>query len=473
MKQGLYLENNELIYYENGEPKHAGAVKIDGDIYYISSKGRAVKGEHIVHGSMTNGILERGTYTFGEDYKLVEGSYLAPRKKSKKKKSRKDASLIAIINKLIHNKKVMAAASGIMVLCLAVGLLAHSNSYEGAAIPQGSDVGNSYDETAGMIVLPSFEEDVLLCSTAAKELYDNKCIVKEAAAAGNPYIPFQFEYHFEHADGVLILSENEDLSGGQEYMMPATGSAVTIDNLKTDTTYYYQVTVEDNKYPGSFHTAQSTRFVYFPGLINTRDIGGYINLEGKTVKQDLLIRGTELDGLVKPEYYLTDEAVEEVQETFGFVYDMDLRGSDTYHGEYASRLGVNVKHKFYTSPAYGEIFNPQTFLKLRQIFSDLADKDNYPMYFHCTHGADRTGTIIFLLQGVLNMSEEDMITEYQRTGFVYYSGVADSDNMDIIINGLQPYEGDTLQEKIVTFLTTDIGVTEAEIESIREIFLEE
>ena len=95
------------------------------------------------------------------------------------------------------------------------------------------------------------------------------------------------------------------------------------------------------------------------------------------------------------------------------------------------------------------------------------------MYLHCTLGKDRTGTIILLLQGLLNMSEEEMRREYMLTAYMEPAMLTANNRIDVTISGLQTYAGDTLQEKIFTFLTEDIGVTEEEIASIRSIFLEQ
>ena len=131
------------------------------------------------------------------------------------------------------------------------------------------------------IILPVFEEDVLLCSEAAKREYDGQIDLKTAAETGDPYRPFVFQYHLSNASGVLLLGETEDLANAREFDLAEDAEYVTIDNLMVDTTYYYEVRVGNEVYPGSFHTAPSTRFVYIPGLVNTRDIGGGKTLDGK------------------------------------------------------------------------------------------------------------------------------------------------------------------------------------------------
>lgn len=325
------------------------------------------------------------------------------------------------------------------------------------------------EETA---IMPEFPEEVLLCSAEAKLVYDGEMSVKDAAASGDPYEPLTISYRLVQGPGSLWLSESQDMHDAVLFTLEQDEESLSIDNLKTGTTYFYRVQAEGEDYSGSFRTAYSNRYVTMPDAVNTRDIGGYKTLDGCIVKQGLLIRGSELDGLVETDFFLRTEALQGTMDTFSFVYDLDLREPQIYVGEYWSRLGEAVGHRFYDAPVYGQVFQKYYIQRLRQVFVDLADPDKYPIYLHCTYGADRTGIVVFLLQGLLKVSEEDMVREYQLTEFSS-PGFSEKNRIEVVINGLAPYPGETLHEKIEYFLTWEIGVKQSAIASIRNIFLEQ
>ncbi len=71
LKNGIVDVDGALYYYVNDKLQSgAGLIEVDGYYYYIRSNGQAAIGKYWV--TKTNGLVEEGYYTFGDDGKMIQ-----------------------------------------------------------------------------------------------------------------------------------------------------------------------------------------------------------------------------------------------------------------------------------------------------------------------------------------------------------------------------------------------------------------
>ena len=108
----------------------------------------------------------------------------------------------------------------------------------------------------------------------------------------------------------------------------------------------------------------------------------------------------------------------------------------------------------------------------------FAKRENYPIYIHCSLGRDRTGTLAFLINALCSVGVDDLYRDYE-TSFFSEMGCLDGQSavgmmtqIKVLHDYLAQYGTGTLAQNTEKFML-DIGVTQAEIDSIRSILLEE
>lgn len=238
----------------------------------------------------------------------------------------------------------------------------------------------------------------------------------------------------------------------------------TFDNLKIGTTYVWRVNGGEIR---SFTTASaSPRFIRVDGALNVRDLGG------NAIKQGLLYRGSAID----TPFRITPEGERVFSEELGIRTILDLRA------EHYGRLHCifdNIAQIQLPYRPYLEVFEEEHRRGICRIMDLLADENNYPIYFHCMGGADRTGMIALYLRAIVGESDDAIHTDYELTGLSTY-GAGAKEGADGFRSRNAPYytafleklstyaPGGTIAEAAVAFLL-DCGVSQETLDRIAAI----
>ena len=264
-------------------------------------------------------------------------------------------------------------------------------------------------------------------------------------------------------------------------------NSVEIDNLEIACDYRWRVKGMVGgallRAEGTFRTEDmAPRLIHLSRVHNMRDLGGRVGLNGRRVRQGRVYRSAGRNdnarkskskgGMVPGAVTLTDKSRAYAKGVLGIRTDLDLRSDRECFGMTGSPLGPEVKWIKISSSAYSGMGKDSGKQAFAQVFRVFLDEKNYPIDFHCIAGADRTGSLAFILNGLLGVDEEELWRDWEVTAF-------QKEKLDFghrtrfgkLVKVFDAFPGANIHEKIVAYVKS-AGFTDADIAKFRAIMLE-
>ena len=218
---------------------------------------------------------------------------------------------------------------------------------------------------------------------------------------------------------------------------------------------------------GAFRTQGQVRMMRIADMRNFRDLGGWALPHGRHVEYDRLFRSAEL---AHSRRFITDAGLHEMTGVQGIGVEIDF--GDFSDVSPAQQLLEFVHGDDYQLMPYGGgiVSTPAQY---KNCFDKVVQslQEGKKVLFHCSEGADRTGTFAFMLEGLLGVSESDMAKDYELTDFYMDSRSDDKRYRNNFYKSFvehvkNNYPGSTIHEKIEQ-MALAMGIAQERIDSFR------
>ena len=275
----------------------------------------------------------------------------------------------------------------------------------------------------------------------------------------------------------VVYGQEKDLKDGYQVDDDLTGKEEIEDKISFYNPFlgrnYYKLiaTFTDNttdETPIRHFEVDSTypRNLTIAGMTNCRDIGGRVTEDGGKIKQGLIYRtsGKNQNGS------LTDATTEEMVNHLGVKNEINLAGDSSSYNLQLAGTTLITSCRMDTSSTGGYSHISRNTEAVKNFFNFIADSNNYPLYYHCKIGTDRTGVCTILLHGLLGLSYEDVYQDYLFSNFGKIGEqrtIGDGNSHDIkkYMDDFVNYSGERFQNKVYNVLL-GIGVSKQTLDTI-------